>query len=92
MTFNIQTKDLVLQLKRIADALDRAVPFIDPVRVAELKLRGPEAIIRYGEDNKQWMRETYGNLIHERGLAPALEQELLDEMMSEADEGDIPPL
>lgn len=85
MTFNIQTRGIEAALNRIADALDRINPPLDIERYSSMKKRGPDAIVKYGEDHKQWAREQYSNLIHEGGLAPAREQELLDEMMTEVD-------
>jgi hypothetical protein len=88
VTFNIQTQGIVTALNRIADGIDRISPPVDLERQSKMKKRGPEAIIRYGDDTKQWKSETFANLIHERGLAPAREQELLDKVMAESDEDD----
>ena len=83
MTFSIDPTQIVVELRRIADALDRLNPPIRPDYL-ELRKRGPDAIVRYGDDRQSWTRETFSNLIHKQGLAPAAEQELLDEILHEA--------
>jgi hypothetical protein len=76
-------------LERIASALERAVGpdprAIGPVEYAHRK-RGPEAISNYGNDERLWLKDNATNLVRERGLAPALEQELLDQTLKEYDQ------
>ncbi len=69
-------------LSRIADGLDRVYPPIDLVRLEARRKPGPGAIIRYGRDDKEWAQEQFGSLIHEQGLAPDAEKELLAETMN----------
>ena len=73
-------------LERIANALERAVGpgFIPPD--GKYVKRGPEAIVSYGNQERLWLKENATNLIREKGLAPALEQELLDETLQDYDQ------
>jgi len=73
-------------LERIANALERAVGsgFIPPD--GTYKKRGPEAIVGYGNTERSWLKENATNLIREKGLAPAQEQELLDQTLLEYDQ------
>jgi hypothetical protein len=77
-------------LERIAYALERAVgpdpKLIGPAEFHGRK-RGPEAISNYGNNEKLWLKDNFINLSREKGLAPALEQELLDQAMKEYDQG-----
>ena len=77
-------------LRRIADALERAVGpdprAFGPAERAHRK-RGPESISNYGNDERLWLKDNATNLIRERGLAPALEQDLLDQALKEYDQG-----
>ncbi len=68
-------------LSRIADGIDRAYPPIDLVLLESRPKRGPEAIIRYGRDDKGWAQEQLGQLVHEKGLAPDAEKAELAEAM-----------
>lgn len=77
-----RTNDL---LERIATALERLNPPIPLDQLQQTK-RGPEAIISYGDDSRSWMSERVQNVIHEQGLAPAEEQELLNQAMNELNE------
>ena len=88
MTFSFDPTQVVGQLRRIADALDRAFPFIPPERLTELRRRGPESIINYGDNDKIWLRQTFQGLIHERGLAPDQEKELLEASLAEYDDAE----
>jgi len=73
-------------LERIATALERAVgPGLSSDHPG-FKKRGPEAISNYGNNDKIWLRQNFQNLVHQRGLAPAAEQELLDQAMAEYDQ------
>lgn len=69
-------------LTRIANALERAIP-IPPEERLGFKKRGPETLAHYGDNTKTWAKEELYNLIHPQGLAPSLEQELLDRAMGE---------
>jgi len=72
-------------LERIAIALERAVG--RPITEApEFKKRGPEAIVRYGDNNRIWMKEKFTNLIHEKGHAPDQEQQMIDQAIREFDQ------
>ena len=83
MTFNVNLSRISDALERIATSLEQAVPPLRP-DYATLRQRGPDAIVKYGDDSKLWMRETFSGMIHERGLAPGQEQEVLDLAMSHA--------
>lgn len=73
-------------LERIANALERAVGSgIIPVD-GKYHKRGPEAIVSYGNQERSWLKEQAQGALREKGLAPALEQELLDEAMLEYDQ------
>ena len=73
-------------LERIAVALERAVGPAYPGGEPGYKKRGREAILNYGDTNKLWLRENFQNLVHEKGLAPAQERELLEQAMKEYDQ------
>lgn len=74
-------------LERIANALEKAVgPALIPPD-GKLHKRGPEAITNYGNNERAWIKENATNLIQSKGLAPAEEQELLDQAMTEYDQG-----
>jgi hypothetical protein len=86
LDFTIQLSRTNELLTRIADALDRAVPQLPDSRLGIYK-RGPESLRTYGDNEKTWIKEELYNLVHPQGLAPALEQELMDRALSEYDEG-----
>lgn len=69
-------------LARIAGALERAYPPVDPKRLEISKKRGPGDIIRYGDNDKTWLKEEFMTQIRERGLGPNQEQEALTELMA----------
>ena len=73
-------------LERIAGALERAVGPALPGSDPSFKKRGPGSIKRYGDTDRLWLRENFQNLVHQKGLAPAQEQELLDQALAEYDE------
>jgi hypothetical protein len=86
LDFPIQLARTNELLERIANALERAVgPGLIPASGKYLK-RGPEAIVNYGNQERSWLKENAMNLLSERGLAPALEQEILDEALAEYDQ------
>lgn len=66
---------LVSILGRIADALERAVPI--PTLRDDRKKRGPEAIVQYGNEAREWAKDHFRNTIHEQGFAPEREESLL---------------
>ena len=76
-------------LSRIADALERISPPIDPKRLEVSRMRGPGDIIRYGDNNKQWLKEEFTTLVRERGLSPSQEKEALDELMGLAESTEL---
>ncbi len=78
----IQLQQTNALLARIADALDRAVPPIYPFSPSHR--RGLESLTLYGDPLKQWKKENITNLVHSQGLAPAQEQELIDQALSES--------
>ena len=88
LDFTIQLTRTNELLERIAVALERAVgPGIIPdAPYGKGKKRGPEAIINYGNQERSWLKEQARGLLHEKGLAPALEQELLDAALLEYDQ------
>jgi hypothetical protein len=72
-------------LERIAISLERACG--KPItELPDFKKRGPEAITKYGNENRIWLKENFQNLIHERGYAPDMEQQLLNQAMEEFDQ------
>jgi len=73
-------------LARIAEALERAVGPAFPSGDPGYRKRGPESIRQYGNGERLWLRENFQNLVHQKGLAPTQEQELLDQAMLEFDE------
>lgn len=73
-------------LERIALALEAAVgPALIPA-AGRYRLRGPEAIKTYGNNDRLWLKENFSSVVHEQGLAPAREQELLDQALREFDQ------
>ena len=76
-------------LERIAISLERAVgPGIPEIGPAEFhhRKRGPESISNYGNNERIWLKDNFTNLVRDRGLAPAQEQEILDEAMKDYDQ------
>ena|SRR6266566_848254 len=73
-------------LERIATALERAVGPGLAADHGRVKKRGPDSIKTYGNNERLWLRENFQNLVHEQGLAPAREQELLNQAMKEYDQ------
>lgn len=74
-------------LQRIATALERAVgPEFPSGEPGKQRKRGPESIMNYGNNDKIWLRENFTNLVHEKGLAPAEEQDLIDQAMRDFDQ------
>lgn len=67
-------------LERIASALERAIPILPEERLGFTK-RGADSVIHYGDNEKTWAKEELYSMIHPNGLAPALEQEILDRAM-----------
>lgn len=82
LDFHISLNQTNQLLSRIADALDRAIPILPESRLG-FKKRGMESLSSYGDNDRLWAKESLYNLIHPQGLAPALEQELLDRAMTE---------
>jgi hypothetical protein len=80
LDFTIQLTRTNELLARIADALERAIP-VPPEERLGFRKRGAEAVIRYGDNEKSWAKEELYSMIHPHGLAPALEQEVLDRAM-----------
>lgn len=79
---------LVFALTRIADALDRAIP---PINLATpTTKRGPDAIIRYGENSKQWAKEHFQEAIREMGASPTEENQILREVLAEYQSQELP--
>ena len=86
LDFTIQLSRTNELLERIANALERAVgPGLIPLD-GKYKKRGPDSIVNYGNQERSWLKENTTNLLRERGLAPAEEQELLDAALAEYDQ------
>jgi hypothetical protein len=86
LDFTIQLTRTNELLERIANALERAAgPGLIPLD-GKYKKRGPESIVSYGNQERSWLKEQAQGVIREKGLAPALEQELLDEALMEYDQ------
>ncbi len=68
-------------LERIAVALEqKTVPFYP---ASSQHKRGPESIVGYGDGERECLKQEIANLVHQQGLAPAQEQELIDETLNE---------
>jgi hypothetical protein len=80
LDFHVQLTRTNELLTRIAEALERAIPILPEERLGFHK-RGPESVIHYGDNEKAWAKEELYSMIHPQGMAPALEQELLDRAM-----------
>jgi len=84
LNFTANFSMVVSVLERIAHALERlAGP--EPEYRDVKKKRGPESIITYGDNNREWAKEHFRNLIHEQGHAPEREQALLTVAMKRYD-------
>lgn len=89
LDFNFDLSQAVVQLKRIADALDRLNP--PPTLAADsssFRKRGPESLVSYGDNQTLWAREEFANLVHPMGLSPAQEQEIIESALAAAKESD----
>jgi hypothetical protein len=86
---NLTTSGIESQLKRIADALERLSPPYDLPDGSGYRKRGPESIVTYGNDNRNHFTEEVLNYVHPMGLAPAQEQEILNDALKRADEMNI---
>ena len=75
-----RTNDL---LERIAFALERAVgpTLMDPSY--KPTVRGPEAMILYGDPKKSWIKEQIKEHLEPMGLSPAQNQEFMDRALKE---------
>ncbi len=70
----------------MAKALEAAVgPALLPSPEGKFRKRGPESIRNYGNNERLWLKDNFANTIREKGLAPAVEQEILDEALTEYD-------
>lgn len=75
---------LVSILGRIADALERAVGPV-PTPRDQVKKRGPEAIVQYGNEEREWAKDHFRNTIHEQGFAADREESLMKVAMKRYD-------
>lgn len=84
LNFTANFSVMVGVLERIAHALERIAgpEYIVP---ADRKKRGPEAIVRYGDEKREWAKQHFRNLIHEQGHAPEREDSLLRVAMKRYD-------
>ena len=73
-------------LERIANALEAAVGPAFLPKNGTYKKRGSESIRTYGNNERLWLKDNFANTIREKGLAPAVEQEILDEALMEYDQ------
>lgn len=68
---------LVSVLERGVRALERLAgpdpEFAEPPR----KKRGPESIVQYGNEEREWAKEHFRSQIHEQGFPPEREESLL---------------
>lgn len=82
LNFTLDLKDLVIAARRIADALERISP---PILLETLATQNKKdrKIIRYGRGEERWAKEQFQDLVKPRGLAPAEERRLVEEMYSE---------
>jgi hypothetical protein len=81
---NLSVQRIAEALERIAGALERISPPIPLRRLSTGSKRGPDAIIKYGDNENEWMRQEFTNLVREQGLAPSQEAELIRKMMADA--------
>ncbi len=75
---------LVSVIERGVRALERlAGPEI--VRLPENKKRGPEAIVQYGNEEREWAKDHFRKTIHEQGFAKDREESLMKVAMKRYD-------
>jgi hypothetical protein len=85
--FNIDLVRVSDALERIASALERlSPPITDSLIDPQLRKRGLESLVTYGDNNKLWVKENFQTLIEEQGLSPDQTREALVQAMSEYQE------
>jgi hypothetical protein len=87
MMFNIDLVSVSDALERIASALERlSPPITDSLIDPQLRKRGLESLVTYGDNNKLWVKENFQTLIEEQGLSPDQTREALVQALSEYQE------
>jgi hypothetical protein len=87
MMFNIDLVRVSDALERIASALERlSPPITDSLIDPQLRKRGLESLVTYGDNNKLWVKENFQTLIEEQGLSPDQTREALVQALSEYQE------
>jgi hypothetical protein len=87
MMFNIDLTRCSDALERIASALERlSPPITDSLIDPQLRKRGLESLVTYGDNNKLWVKENFQTLIEEQGLSPDQTREALVQALSEYQE------
>lgn len=85
--FNIDLVRVSDALERIASALERlSPPITDSLIDPQLRKRGLESLVTYGDNNKLWVKENFQTLIEEQGLSPDQTREALVQALSEYQE------
>jgi len=82
LDFTIQLADTNLQLRRIAEALERISPPI-PEDTLNFKKRGPKSLITYGGE-AYWKRKRALEEIRSLGLSPEEEGPAVDQLLKDA--------
>lgn len=76
VNFTANFSMLVSVFDRIAVALERMVG-PEVVVLPQGKKRGPESIIQYGNEEREWAKENFRSAVHEQGFAPEREEKLV---------------
>ena len=84
INFNANFSLLVSVFERIANALERAVG-PEVIVLPQNKKRGPEAIVQYGNEEREWAKEHFRSQIHEQGFAKDREESLMKVAMKRYD-------
>ncbi|HEV2172526.1 MAG TPA: hypothetical protein VGR71_03115 [Nitrospira sp.] len=85
LNFTANFSVVVSVLERIAHALERLAGPEPIFSDGNKKKRGPEAIIQYGNEEREWAKQHFRSLIREQGHAPEREEKLLTVAMKRYD-------
>ena len=84
LNFTANFSLLVSVLERAVSALER-IAGPEVVVLPAGKKRGPEAIVQYGNEEREWAKDHFRNQIHEQGFAKDREESLMKVAMKRYD-------
>lgn len=76
---------LVSVIERGVRALERLAGPEPELQVTPPKKRGPESIVQYGNEEREWAKDHFRGQIHEQGFAPEREDALVKVAMKRYD-------